>query len=309
MINGNLETFGGLPVRDYAGADEALDFAQVCPRLRCSYDDELDLRDKLVLLLEQPGVESMAALVLGMWAENGDTYEVSPQPVLDMLVAFKHRLPALTALFAGDIVSEENEISWIGQGDYSALWSAFPRLTEIGIRGSDGLSLGTINHQSLRKIAIESGGLDLSVIRQALFAKAPIEHFEIWTGDDGYGANSSVETFGELFAGNLFPQLTTLALRNSQYANDIAAAVAASPLLERIKVLDLSLGALTDEGAQALAASGRLGHLERLDISFHYVSDEMVSELAQQTPNLVADDKQTPDDWDDELHYYIAVSE
>ncbi len=309
MVGENLRHFGGLPVADFRGEGTPLDFTRTCPRLRCDYDDEQDLRDLLTLLLDQPSLPSLTALVFGLWLENGESYDVSPQPVLDMLVAFKLRLPALKALFMGDIVSEENEISWIKQGDYAGIWAAFPRLEEIIVRGGADLSLGTINHQSLRKLAIQTGGLDQMVVREALSANAPIEHFELWLGDEGYGANTSVADFEALFAGHLFPRLHTLALRNAQYTDAIASALVASPLIDRIKRLDLSKGTLTDAGAQALISSGKLGQLEQIDISFHYVSPEMVSELSRHTPKLIADDPQTPDDWDGETHYYVAVSE
>ena len=309
MIGDNLQNFGGLPVKDFQAAGDISDFAKTCPRLRCEYDNLMSLTDKLTIMYDQPGVQDTTALVFGLWAENGDTYEISPQPALDMMVAFKDRLPALSALFSGDIVSEENEISWIGQGDYSAIWAAFPRLKEFGARGGNGLTLGTINHQELRKIVIQTGGLNQSTLHEALAANAPIEHFEVWLGSDDYGANTSIEDFAELLAGNLFPQLHTLGLCNSQYADALAQAVATSPLIERIKMLDLSGGTLTDTGAKALIASGKLGHLERLDISFHYVSPAVVQELAQHTPNLIADDPQKPEEWNGETYYYISVSE
>ena len=309
MIGENLQNFGGLPVKDFQAAGDISDFTKVCPRLRCEYDRKESLSDLLAVMYDQPGVQDATALVLGLWAENGDTYEISPQPALDMLVAFKDRLPALSALFSGDIVSEENEISWIGQGDYSAIWAAFPRLKEFGARGGNNLSLGTINHQELRKIVIQTGGMDQRTLREALAANAPIEHFEVWLGSKDYGADTGIEDFAELFAGNLFPQLHTLGLCNSEYADALAEAVAASPLIDRIKVLDLSGGALTDKGAKALIASGKLGNLERLDITFHYVSPEVLQELAQHTPNLIADDPQEPDDWDGKPYYYISVSE
>ncbi len=309
MIGENLQNFGGLPVKDFQAAGDIPDFAKTCPRLRCEYDNPMSLTDKLAIMYDLPGVQDTTALVFGLWAENGSTYEISPQPALDMMVSFKDRLPALSAFFSGDIVSEENEISWIGQGDYSAVWAAFPRLKEFGARGGNGLSLGTINHQELRKIVIQTGGLDRGTLREALAANAPIEHFEVWLGSDEYGANTSIEDFADLFADRLFPQLHTLGLCNSQYADALAEGITASALLDRIKVLDLSGGALTDKGARALIASGKLGHLERLDITFHYVSPEVVQELARHTPNLIADDMQKPEEWDGKAYYYISVSE
>ena len=43
-------------------------------------------------------------------------------------MALADRLPALEALFLGDITFEQQEISWIQQSDISPLFLAFPRL-------------------------------------------------------------------------------------------------------------------------------------------------------------------------------------
>ncbi|MFV0476631.1 MAG: hypothetical protein ACK5ME_02210 [Parahaliea sp.] len=309
MFYENLKKFAGLPVKDYLKTGDITDFSTICPRVRCEYHGGKDLPDYLNLLFNEAGIETTLALVFGMWTNNGDTYEASPQSALDMMVSYKDHLPALKAFFAGDIISEENEISWIGQGDYSAVWSAFPRLEAFTVRGGNSLALGAISHQALRKIVIQTGGLDRKNLQEALAAIAPIEHFEVLLGDDNYGANTSPDDFGELLNDKLFPRLHTLGLCNSQYSDDLAEAIVKSPLLDRIKVLDLSLGTLTDRGAKALIDSGRLGHLERLDITHHYVSSDVVAELARYTPELIANDAQEPDVWDGETHYYVAVSE
>jgi len=308
-VHGNLEQFAGKPVKDFKTAGDITDFAAAAPRLRCDYDDTLTLRDFLALLLDEPGVSATEALVFGLWMERGESFEVTPTGTIEMLVAMKEQLPAIRALFFGDIISEENEISWIGQGDYSSLWGAFPKLEHFAVRGGNGLRLGTINHGTLHTLVIETGGLPGVVVQEALAANAPIRHLEFWLGDENYGSNTSVEDFADLLAGKLFPELHTLALRNSEYSDAIAEAVAGAPVLDRIKVLDLSMGTLTDTGARALIASGRLGHLDRLDISHHYVSEAVVEELRAVTPNLVAEAALEPDEWDGEQHYYVAVSE
>ncbi|RZF65101.1 hypothetical protein EWE75_06895 [Sphingomonas populi] len=308
-VSGNLESFAGKPVVDFKAAGDISDFGVVTPRLRCEYDSNHALRDLLATMLDAPGAASTSALVFGLWAENGETYEVSPAAAIEMLVAKKDKLPAINALFFGDITSEENEISWIEQGEYAAIWSAFPRLEQFWVRGGNNLRLGAINHQRLDTLVVQTGGMSRSLVREALAANAPIRHFELWLGADDYGADSSVEDFADLFAGKLFPALETLALRNSEYSDAIATALAASPLLDRIKTLDLSMGTLTDEGARALATSGRLGGLETLDISHHYVSSEGLALLRGATPNLVADDLQEADEWDGKTQYYVAVGE
>jgi hypothetical protein len=306
----NLRWFAGLPVVDFRKPGDIGDFSVICPRLRCDYDDVFALRDLLALLLDEPGVAATRTLVLGAWREGGEMFEISPAAAVEMLVAFKDRLPNLAALFAGDIIAEENEISWITQGDYAAIWAAFPMLEEFGVRGGNGLRLGKINHGKLRKLVVESGGLPAVVVQEALAANAPLVHLELWLGDDNYGATSAVEDFKTLFAGRLFPNLETLALRDSQFSDVLAEALASSALISRLKVLDLSLGTLSDRGANALQASGKVGHLEKLEISHHYVSPGAIAKLAKATPNLIADDAQKPDDWGDgEQHLYVAVGE
>lgn len=308
-IHENLRQFAGKPVVDFKKAGDVSDFASVSPRLRCEYDETETLVDFLAIMLEQPGVAAAQALVLGLWMQNGESFEVTPQPAIEMLVSMRERLPNLKALFVGDIVSEENEISWIGQSDHSALWGAFPELEYFGARGGNGLRLGRINHQKLETLVIEAGGLPSIVVSEALEANAPLRHLELWLGDENYGANTSVEDFKDLFAGNLFPQLRTLGLCNCQYTDAIAEALATAPILDRIDALDLSKGTLGDDGARALLNSGKLTRLKRFDITHHYVSQAMLVELRRATPLLVADEPQTPDDWDGEAHRYIAVSE
>jgi hypothetical protein len=308
-VSGNLETFAGKHVVDVNAVGDISDFGAVAPRLRCAYGETRTLRDALAAMLDAPGVESTRALVFGLWAENGESYEVSPAPAIELLVARKNKLPALAALFFGDITSEENEMSWIEQTDYSALWSAFPQLEQFWVRGGNKLALGAIKHQMLDTLVVQTGGMARTVLQEALAVDAPIRHFELWLGAEDYGADTSVADFADLFAGKLFPGLQTLALRNSEYSDEIAKGLAVSPLLDRLRNLDLSMGTLTDAGARALADSGRLGKLERLDISHHYVSPSVLESLRGATPNLVADDPQEADEWDGEKHYYIAVGE
>jgi len=48
---------------------------------------------------------------------------------------------------------------------------------------------------------------------------------------------------------------------------------ASGSILDRLKVLDLSLGTLTDKGAKALAENPLVKNLERLDLHHHYMSN------------------------------------
>jgi len=123
----------------------------------------------------------------------------------------------------------------------------------LRIRGGSGLSFSRVRNDSLRELAIETGGLARSVIRELFLCEFPaLEHLELLFGEENYGFDGSVEDLQPVFSGQLHPQLRFLGLMNSTIANDIAAVVVNSPIVDRIEVLDLSMGNLDDAGVQSL---------------------------------------------------------
>lgn len=86
-------------------------------------------------------------------------------------------------------------------------------------------------------------------------------------------------------------------------------AVAGSPVLEQIDTLDLSLGALTDDGAKALLASSSLKRLKLLDLHYHYLSEAMVDQLLKTGMRINADERREPDEYHGQIYRYVAVGE
>ncbi|HTE19486.1 MAG TPA: hypothetical protein VK689_14040, partial [Armatimonadota bacterium] len=176
--------------------------------------------------------------------------------------------------------------------------------------GSNELTFGRIRHAHLKELAVESGGLDREIVHELFSAELPeLEHLELWLGDEGYGANTTVEDLAPILDGSRFPRLRYLGLRDSQFADEIAAVLVHAPVLGQLRVLDLSLGTLSDEGAAALLNAPGLRKLEKLDIHHHYCSPEMVELLQELGIEVDASDKQEPDDGDGEGHRFVAVSE
>src|SRR5260370_17287755 len=92
-----------------------------------------------------------------MWStEVMETGEA--EAVVEALAAAREKLPKLRVLFMGDIIREENEVSWIEQTDVSPLLEAYPELEYFGVRGGNGLHLGDIRHEHLRSLVIETCG-------------------------------------------------------------------------------------------------------------------------------------------------------
>lgn len=87
------------------------------------------------------------------------------------------------------------------------------------------------------------------------------------------------------------------------------AAVSAAPVVARLTELDLSMGALGDEGAEALLSGQPLTHLARLDLHHHFIGEPMRERLrAALEPAGVEVDLSEPCETQ-EWGRYIAVSE
>lgn len=303
MTFSNLETFAGRPVADFT-ADTDFDFAGNVPRLRVEYDAEETAVDLLGALLATGYADQLPALVIGAW--SSELYESPSDAMVEALVAAAGQLTSLRALFLGDIAFEENEVSWIHQSDLSALWQAFPRLEVLGVRGSNGLSLGQIQHNHLRELILETGGLPKEVLAELAQSSLPaLEHLELYLGDSGYGWDGTIDDLRPILSGSLFPQLKYLGLRNSEIADEVAKATAESPLVSRIETLDLSLGTLGDEGAEALLAAPAIKRLKRLDLQHHYISAPVMERLKKLGPAVNLGDVQEEDDYG----RYVSVGE
>jgi hypothetical protein len=252
------------------------------------------------------------ALIVGAWKE---AYETDSSAVVEALVAARDRFPALRALFLGDMVSEECEISWINQTDVTPLLEGFPDLAEFGVRGGSGLRFPALRHTGLRKLTMESGGLPAEAVRGVAASDLPaLEHLDLWLGTPEYGGDSEAADLEPILSGARLPRLRHLALRNSEIQDAVAAAVASAPVVARLEVLDLSMGVLTDEGAAALLAGQPLTHLKKLDLHHHYLS-EPLQERIRQTLEPAGVEVDLDRDDADEDHYdgtvwrYVAVGE
>jgi hypothetical protein len=265
--------------------------------------------DQFAALLAHADAPSVEGLVVGAWSEMFDQTGEAAR-VVEALVAARDRLPQLRAIFFGDIISEECEISWIQNTDMAPLLAAYPQLEHFGVRGSNGLSFGALRHSRLRSFVVQSGGLDARLVRAIAAADLPaLEHLEIWLGTPDYGGDASVEDLAPILAGDGFPRLTYLGLRNSEIADAIAWALARAPVLERVSVLDLSLGTLSDAGATALLASPAVARLQKLDLHHHYCSPELVARLTALPIAVDASDRQEDETDGDETWRYVAVGE
>lgn len=308
------QTFAGKPIVTWEPGQAVADPAQSVTRLSVNpYDDDPPFDEYFALFIEAAAghLPAMDSLIVGVW---GESYETSSSLPIGLLCQHSEQFPALRALFIGDMALEECEVSWIQQSDISPLYGAFPKLEFLKIRGGEHLSLGTVMHNRLQKLVIESGGINSEILEQARLANIPeLSHLELWLGDENYGCNISK---GDIAAflhglGQQFPKLTYLGLRNYYLSDELAATIANSELPVGLTTLDLSKGNLSDTGAQALLESDKLSQLTTLDLHYHFMSNEMMAKLsaAKNLPALILDNQNEAEEYDGEVYRYIFAAE
>jgi hypothetical protein len=296
-INEHLTTFAGLPIVEVDDERSPADPAAVAWRIDLEeFDaDTSEFEAALEKVLERAGPGGPAALVVGEW---GSSYE-SGFPA-ELLIRDASRFSGLRALFIGEMTYEQCEISWINQGDLTPVLEAFPRLERLWVRGAQGLTLEPGRHAALRELVLQSGGLPTPVIRSVSACDLPaLEHLELWLGVANYGGDARADDLATILGGRTLPALRHLGLCNAEIADEVAAAVAAAPVVARLDRLDLSLGTLGDAGAEALLTGQPLTHLSALDLHHHFMTAETAQRVVDELPGVAVDisDQQKEERW------------
>ncbi|MFB4182078.1 STM4015 family protein [Escherichia fergusonii] len=267
------------------------------------WDNEISREEFIKNILSDEDLPKIRSLIIGRWGECWD--EESCQPIIDMFVEHAEHFAHLESLFVGDMESEECEISWIQQGDYSRLYAALPNLKKLTIKGTQGLELGEIAHDKLEHLEIISGGTPCGVFASLQNSQLPaLKTLIVYIGIENYGFDVSLDSVMNLASKSLFPSLTHLGLVNSEEQNEIVRRVLESDILPQLEVLALSCGTLTDEGAEHLLKhADRLSHLKLLDLYHHYLTTEMQKKLQKTlTCTVELSEALTPEVYDDEVY-------
>lgn len=299
--------FGELDVKldsEVYDLDWAHGFLRGASLKRRNFDSRTDLAAVTRTLLALPAARFVTALRFGLASYESDN---DWGPTL-AAIAESAQAAQLRSLRFDDYDSEDCELSWTPFGDFAAYWGALPALEHLHLRSGGGGTLGEIALPSLRTLIRESGGLSAAELSSILNARCPrLERLDVWTGDSNYGAEATVEQLLPLLEGRLFPSLTHLGVVNSELGPALLGPLATSPLLRRLRVLDLSKGVLADENVDALLEhAGAFAHLERLDLSENILG-ERLEEVTARLPNAVAGEQRAGDM--DEEDRFVAVGE
>ena len=236
---------------------------------------------------------------------NGDPNENDLQDIIDVIG--KKAPPTVRKITFGDNV---DQISWHHTGSLAKMWKGVPNLRTLEMETGE-FDVGKMAAPALERAIFITGGLAKSAGKGIATAAMPkIKHLEIYYGTDNYGGDCTVKDVKPLLDRTDLKDLTYLGLKNSEFANALAAAVGGAKILKGLKTLDLSLGTMTDEGAASLAAAKEsLKHLEVLDLTRNYLTKAGIAAVKGICPKVITDRQEKADDDGDEAYYYTAIAE
>jgi predicted DNA-binding WGR domain protein len=290
--------------------DAAKEMKAEARKYKLSYEEyEADKKQKDLLnkIINDKKLPEIKQLTIGCWGyESEDCRELA-----DGMVANKEKFAHIEGLFWGDIDQEESEISWIEQTDLSPLLDSMPKLTELRIKGTNGLSIGQKSRPNLKLLEIISGGFNTALLEDVLKSDFPnLEELILWVGVDDYGFEGPVEAFKPLFSKEKFPKLTYLGLVNAQEQDKIVTFFLESDILPQLETMDIAAGVLTDKGGQLLLDNAdKIKHLKFIDMKYNYLSADMQKKLSQLPVKTDVSDAQDTDDEYEEYGGFPLITE
>lgn len=260
---------------------------------------------QLLTLLKNSKVSHIEAIKIEKYVRKSYTNK-SIQDVVDLLVEKKNSLKNLQALFVGEFCETYNvkyQTSKLDMCSIYPLIKAYPSLELLHIRGrmveedilknnSQLLQIRSVDgnsftpskalvHNHLKTLIVEAAEITEKNLTKICDLDLPsLEYFELWLGR-GKHYNINIDILAPILSGKSFPNLLFLAIRGTANTSEIAQAIAKSPILNKLTVLELTDGNLTNVGAITLLKTPAVNRLHTLDVSGNRINPGMLEQLSQ----------------------------
>lgn len=238
-------------------------------------------------LLNSPKASDVEALICQGW--HG-FYSLNPiegsRRSINALIDAQNQLSNIKALFIGDGEYREYMKTRFELGDITQILYAYPQLEVLQVHAcfwGDSEVSKQVKHENLKTLIIETANISNEAISQIGKLILPaLEYLELWFGRRyEHSVNQVIDSLLSILSGGSSPNLTYLGLRSSEYADEIAFYVTESLIIESLKVLDLSMGNLTDKGVEFLLNSPAVDKLHTLNISNNCISSAMIEKISE----------------------------
>lgn len=267
--------------------------ANVAYALRVSLGTNEENIEKMQLLLKSPFANKIEALVFGNWYTNFFN-------IVDLLLEAQDKLTNLKALFIGDVNLSRLYLGSDLDHNISYILLAYPELELLKFRCHNWskphhcqdllrIKFTPVKHERLKTLIIESYRINNYLLKDFFQLELPaLEYLELWGADVKSEYNSQIgmyELVGLLTT--KLPKLKYLGLHKHNGYNDLAFALANSPILENLVELDLSVGGINDIGLEALFKCPALRELDTFDISYNCINYEMIEKMNKLDINFI----------------------
>ena len=232
------------------------------------------------VLVKDPQARDVEALACWM-SEEYICYEQC-RSFVDALCKARKRLTSLKALFIGDRREHEFNKPRLYLSEIAPILKSYPHLEVLKLHGflSPEPQFKGLRHDYLKTLIIESAWLTSKDVAHICALDLPaLEYFELWMSHKAT-PESIIDSLTPVLSGKSFPNLIYLGLRSFEHADEIVEALVQSPLLDRLAVLDLSMGTLTDKGAEILLQCPAIDRLHTLNVSMNCLSTNMIQKLS-----------------------------
>jgi hypothetical protein len=272
------------------------DTVDIAYALRVSSGTYTDNLEKLQILLQSPLINQVEALVFGTWYTNC-------LDIVDLLLNAQDKLTNIKALFIGDVNRSKLHLAPVLYHNLSYILLAYPQLEILKFRCDNcykpyddllKITLDPVKHENLKALIIESNSIGNEFIYNFYQLELPtLEYLELWLGldiYDRYPLDDLIINFS-----TIFPKLKYLGLHKHHESDNLAFAIANSPIVENLVELDLSVGAMHDIDVEALFNCPAIRQLDTLDISHNYINYEMIEKMNKIDINLICKSNRTYD--------------
>lgn len=200
------------------------------------------------------------------------------------------RRQPLTALAGATTLGNVRRFTLAGyfpKMDVTPVVATFPRLEELNVTSLNlnlGKSLSLDSLTNLRVLSL-TGWTELPVAD--LVSNPALSQLESLTLVSGASRALRREDVRQLLRATNWPALGELAIQSCALGDELVEEVIESGILRQLRRLDLSRGAITDDGARQLGACPDLSNLEELNVTYNRLTRRGATALKNKGPNII----------------------
>jgi hypothetical protein len=245
-------------------------------------------------LIKDSHVRDLQSLIIQIHYTNGyysnEIYEAYERKLISALQknnGIQFNSPDLKALFYGDTGKHKYRKTKVKIFGLHRILEMYPKLEILQIRGNvqtEALPILGVYHESLQTLIVETACANIFFIESLFYANLPaLEYLELWgmknyTREQYYNIICLLE--------KSFPNLKYLGLISGEGIDELIDLLVESPIIDRILILNLSMGSLTDRGARILINCPAIDRLHTLDVSHNCITRDLVRKLSKLSCNV-----------------------